>query len=134
MQQGNWSVTDLDGLFKEAAQTLRLLPGAIRKQKLNYWPDTQQNYWDVYNYHDVGISRVTPSANQVTRLEFALAVGLKIDREDNRLIWRVATSSVFRERGPQWRKLAKVYHCDGRTVKRRYEQALIRLYYYLKEK
>ena len=134
MQQGNWSVTDLDGLFKEAAQTLRLLPGAIRKQKLNYWPDTQQSYWDVYNYHDVGMVRITPTTGQVTRLEFALEVGLKIAREDNQLLWRVGMSSVFRERGPQWRKLAKVYHCDGRTVKRRYEQALIRLYYYLKEK
>lgn len=133
MQKDDYSITDLDSLFKEAAQTLRLLPGAIRKQKLNYWPDTQQSYWDVYNYHDVGMVRITPTTGQVTRLEFALEVGLKIDREDNRLIWRVATSSVFRERGPQWRKLAKVYHCDGRTVKRRYEQALIRLYYYLKE-
>ena len=57
MQRDSWSVTDLDNLFKEAAQTLRLLPGAIKKQKLNYWPDTVQSHWDMYNYHDVGLVR-----------------------------------------------------------------------------
>ena len=133
MQRDSWSVTDLDTLFKEAAQTLRLLPGVIRKQKLNYWPDTVQSHWDMYNYHNVGMVRLTPTTNQVTRLDFALQVGLEIDREDNQLLWRVGMSAVFRERGPKWRKLAQVYHCDARTVKRRYEQALIRLYYHLKK-
>ena len=133
MNRDNWSITDLDELYKESAQTLAMLPSALKKQKLNYWPDTVQSHWDVYNYHDVGASRVTPSAKQVSRLEFALSLGLKIDREDNRLIWRVATSSVYRVRGIQWLKLAKHYRCDRRTVKRRYEQALIRLYYHLKK-
>ena len=93
MNRDNWSITDLDELYKESAQTLAMLPSAIKKQKLNYWPDTVQSHWDVYNYHDVGASRVTPSAKQVSRLDFALSLGLEIDREDNRLIWRVATSS-----------------------------------------
>ena len=133
MNRDNWSVTDLDELYKEASQTLALLPSALKKTKLSYWPDTVQSHWHVYNYHSVGRVKITPTANQVSRLEFALAIGLEIDRDDNQLIWKVASTSVFRVRGIAWLKLAKHYRCDRRTVKRRYEQALIRLYYHLKK-
>ena len=133
MRNDRWTVLELDSLFKEAATTLARLPGVIKKQKLNYWPDYKQNFWDVYNYHSVGMVRLSPTIEQVTRLEFALEVALEMGTEDNQLLWRVASSAVYRERGPKWRKLAQVYHCDARTVKRRYEQALIRLYYHLKK-
>ena len=133
MRRDNWSITDLDELFREAAQTLRLLPAAIRKPKFTSWPDYMQNHWDVFGWERVAPVRLMPTARQVSRLEFTIGVGLEIAGEDNRLLWLVATSAVFRQRGPKWRKLARYYHCDARTVKRRYEQALIRLYYHLKK-
>ena len=84
------------------------------------------------NQHDVGMVKITPTTNQVTRLEFALQIGLEVEREDNQLLWRVGMSAVFRERGPKWTQLGKLMgNRDPRAVKRMYYDALVRLYYKL---
>ena len=53
-----------------------------------------------------------------------------MDKDDRQMVWAVAHSAAFRERGPNWRKLADVKGLtDGRQIKRRYTDALIRLWY-----
>ena len=51
------------------------------------------------------------------------------NKEDRRLVWAVAHSAAFRERGPKWSKLAKLVHTHRETVKRRYEKALLDVFY-----
>ena len=51
------------------------------------------------------------------------------NKEDRRLVWAVAHSAAFRGRGPKWSKIAKLAHTHRETVKRRYEKALLDVFY-----
>ena len=44
MNVGRASITELDELFMEAAETERKLPAAIRKQKMSSWPEYVQEW------------------------------------------------------------------------------------------
>ena len=48
------------------------------------------------------------------------------------MLWYTAHSAVNRERGPKWKALSITFHCDARTVKSKYEKALIEGYYLIK--
>jgi hypothetical protein len=78
-----------------------------------------------------------PSEKTATRLAAATAeqigsydlvhdivLGLP-DPDDRALLWAVAQSAVFRQRGPAWAKVARLRHCDRRAVKRDYEATLV---------
>ena len=126
----DFSVTDLHDLFLEAAQTLRLLPAVVRKQRANYWPEYVRSYFESYGYHPEERIRIVPSARQIQRMEMALELALDLKEEkDRKIIWAVAQSAVFRERGPNWSRIGKSLHCSSKTAKRRYEKSLLRLYY-----
>ena len=126
------SITDIDDLFKEAAETERKLPASMRHQKMASWPDYVTE-WSGYGYSSEGVTRLKATPEQITRLDLAVEIGLhKLDTEDRRLIWAVSHSAAFRERGPKWTKLAKILGLhDPRIVKRRYKDALVNLYYRL---
>ena len=126
------SITDIDDLFKEAAETERKLPAAMRKQKMASWPDYVTE-WSGYGYSSEGVTRLKATPEQITRLDLAVTLGLtKMDTEDRQLMWAVCHSAAFRERGPKWTKLAKILGLhDPRIVKRRYKDVLVNLYYRL---
>ena len=132
MNVARLSMTELNELFMEAAETERKLPAAICRQKMSSWPDYVTE-WSGYGYHafEAPILKATPA--QITKYEIALELGItKMDEEDRRLVWAVAHSAAFRERGAAWTKLARILGLnDPRIVKRRYKDALIRLYYKL---
>lgn len=126
-------VAQLNDLFFEAAETERKLPAAIRKQKMCSWPDYPQS-WKAYGYSEFepGLPRATPK--QVDDFDRALSLGIKhMDADDRRLVWAVAHSAAFRERGAKWDKIARMQGLrDGRQIKRRYMDALIRTWYNMK--
>ena len=100
-------VVELNDLFLEAAETERKLPPAVRKQKMCAWPDYVTS-WSAYGYNAFEM----------------------LDDDDRRLVWAVAHSAAFRQRGPSWSKIARLLSLnDPRIVKKRYKDALIRLYY-----
>jgi hypothetical protein len=51
--------------------------------------------------------------------------------DDARLVWRVCFSAVGRERGPAWSAIGRSYGVSHRVVRRRFEGALISLYYFI---
>ena len=114
----------------EAAETERRLPAALRKQKLASWPDIQPDwlaYADSNKHNTLGKA----SARQIARYdEILLSIASLGSTDDRHLLWAVAHSAAFRRRGPSWLKLSKLLHCDRRTVKSRYQDALIRWYYH----
>jgi hypothetical protein len=56
-----------------------------------------------------------------------------MDADDRKMVWAVSHSAAFRERGAQWQKLARMNGLrDGRQIKRRYTDALVRLWAKLK--
>lgn len=125
------SVDQLHDLFLEAAETERKLPGVIRKQKMVHWPDYVKE-WSAYGYDSLQPQRLKATPEQITRLDQAVTIGLAMDEADRRLIWAIAHSAAFRDRGPKWTQIAKILGLnDPRIVKRRYKDSLIRLYYRL---
>tara|TARA_R110000772_G_scaffold193141_1_gene304025 strand:+ start:56 stop:439 length:384 start_codon:yes stop_codon:yes gene_type:complete len=125
-------IAQLNDLFFEAAETERKLPSAFRKQKMVNWPDYVTE-WSGYGYSTTETTRLKASPDQITRLDKAIDLALtKMDDEDRKLTWAVAHSAAFRDRGPKWTKIAKILGLnDPRIVKRRYKDALVRLYYKL---
>ena len=123
-------VARLNELFMEAAETERKLPAAIRRQKMSAWPDYVME-WTGYGYNAFEAPRLKATPDQITRYDKAVGLAVtKLDEEDRRLVWAVAHSAAFRERGPSWSKLARILQLnDPRIVKRRYKDVLIRLYY-----
>lgn len=126
-------VSQLDDLFLEAAETERKLPAAIRKQKMSGWPDYPQS-WKAYGYNEFQVRLPKATPTQVDNFDRALVLGIKhMDADDRKLVWAVAHSAAFRERGAKWHQIARMRGLqDGRQIKRRYMDALIRCWYDMK--
>jgi hypothetical protein len=125
-------IAQLNELFFEAAETERKLPTAYRRQKMASWPDYVTE-WSGYGYSTTETTRLKASPDQISRLDKAIDLALtKMETEDRRLVWAVAHSAAFRDRGAKWSKIARLLSLhDPRIVKRRYKDALVRLYYKL---
>jgi len=121
-------------MIMEAVETERRLPPAIRKQKLASWPDYKTE-WLNYGYVVYMPSLPRATTLQVTKYEHTIDLLLeKCSDHDRILLWAVAHSGAFRQRGPKWSVLGRAYHQDRRTVKRNYLDALIRLHYTINQK
>ena len=127
----NWDMPSINRLYMEAATTLHYLPPVIRKKHSSLWPSyALANSWSGYGYDDS--VKITPTTEDITRLEFALEIGWNLKKEDRMVLWYACHSAVNRERGPKWKYLSRRFHCDARTVKGKYEKALIKAYYLIK--
>ena len=128
----NPDVSQLSDIFFQAAECERKLPAGVRKQKLSSWPEYVQE-WSAYGYDDFKVSLPKASPSEITGYEKALYLGIAfMEADDRRMVWAVAHSAAFRERGPKWQKLARMKGLrDGRQIKRKYMDALIRLHYKL---
>ena len=117
----------------EAAETERKLPAAIRKQKMSGWPDYPQS-WKAYGYNEFQVRLPKATPQQVDNFDRALVLGIKhMDADDRKLVWAVAHSAAFRERGAKWHQIARMRGLqDGRQIKRQYMDALIRCWYNMK--
>ena len=126
-------ISQLSDIFFQAAETERKLPQSFRKQKLSSWPEYVQE-WSAYGYEDFKVRLPRPSPKEIDKYEQALFLSIEMmDKDDRRIVWAVAHSAAFRERGPKWQKLARLKGLrDGRQIKRRYTDALIRCYYKIK--
>ena len=129
----NPDVAQLSELFFEGAETERALPPAIRKQKLGSWPEYQQQ-WSAYGSVEFNPRLPVPSPKQVSQYDRALILGIEhMNADDRKMVWAVSHSAAYRERGAQWQKLARMHGLrDGRQIKRRYTDALVRLWAKLK--
>ena len=128
----NWDMPSIDRLYKEAAVTLYHLPPVIkRRQYSSVWPSyALANAWSGYGW-DKEV-RMTPTTEHMPRLELALEIGWDMEKDDRQIICHTVVSAVNRDRGPRWKYLSKRFHCDPRSVKGKYEKALIKAYYLIK--
>ena len=130
MDLARLDIAQLDELLMEAAETERKMPAALRKQRMCAWPDYPKDAMAYgYNAFQAPILKATPE--QITRYDAALELVItRLDEQDRRLVWAVAHSAAFRQRGPAWSKLARILGLhDPRVVKRKYKDVLVRLYY-----
>jgi len=122
-------IDKLDQLFDEACRTERALPSVRHKNKLTHWPDYKTD-WQAYGYGKSKTRLPKPSPQELDRYDIAWQILLHYcDQDDRRLIWAVNMTGAYRDRGPNWAKVANKMHIDPRTVKRRYLDALYNLWY-----
>ena len=124
-------INELHSLFLEAAETDRRLPAAIRKAKLSAWPDYPLD-WHGYGWTQQGETILKPTSKQIDDFDTALRLTTMMPEDDRKLVWAVAHSAAFRQRGAQYTKIARLLGLhDPRRVKAGYQDALMRLYYKL---
>ena len=121
-------VDALAGLFFEAAEIEARLPRVLRERIRASWPDAPDD-WQAFGWHEVQAPSRPATPSEVTRYDLALRITPLVSEDDRRLIWAVAHSAVRRERGPAWHKLARITALHPSTIKRRFETAIIELYY-----
>ena len=122
------SVDALAGLFFEAAETERRLPRAVDLRVKSSWPPTVPDRV-AYGYNEAEAPLGPATARAVQRYDLALRLTPLMDADDARLVWAAVTTAAFRDRGPNWRKVAARAHCHPRTAKRRFESAMVSLWY-----
>lgn len=124
-------VDGLMGFFLEAADTERRLPGAIDLRAKTGWPETMPDAGLAYGYGEVEVRLGPASAISVRNYDWALRVTLAMDADDAKLVWACAHSAFRRVRGPAWAKVGRVAGMHAETVRRRFERAILELWYKL---
>jgi len=124
-------VDGLAGLFIEAADTERRLPGAINLGVRCGWPDTVPDADLAYGYDEAEVRLGPASAIAVRNYDWALRITPAMDADDAKLVWACAHSAFKRARGPAWARVGRVSGLHAQTVRRRFERAILELWYKL---
>lgn len=125
------TVDDLAGLFFEAAQTERKLPRAYDLRVKGCWPEVAPDPQLAYGYHAAEYSIGPATSKEVTNYDKALRLTMMLDDSDRKLVWAVAHSAARRARGPHWARIGRMMGVHAQTVKRRFERAILGLWYKL---
>ena len=83
-------VAGMPGLFFEAAETERKLPGVVRKRYRVAWPDYAPDVNLAYGYGDAEVRPGPADAAEIFRYDAALELARVLDADDARLVWAVA--------------------------------------------
>lgn len=122
------TVEALHLLIVECAETERRLPRAHPKTSVTYWP-VYQAEWLAYADEKTRQKLDPATAQQITRYDQLLETVVALEEEkDRKILWQTARMAAFKNRVP-WLKIGKVFGIDRRTAKRRYESALLNLFY-----
>ena len=122
------TVEALHLLLIEASETERRLPRAHPKPSVTYWP-VYQAEWLAYADEKTRQKLDPATAQQITRYDQLLdTICCLQEEEDRKILWVTARMAAFRTR-IHWLKIGKVFSIDRRTAKRRYETALLSLFY-----
>ena len=99
----------------EAAETERRLPKAINLTLKTLWPETASERNIDYKPDRTVVTLCKATNKQVDAHSRALELVIKAiaDPTDRRIVWAVAQSAAFRERGPKFKKLAHKFKGMG---------------------
>lgn len=122
----------MPGLFFEAAETERKLPGVVKKRYSVAWPDYVPDPGLAYGYGEFEVRMPPADAAEIFRYDCALELARVLDADDARLVWAVAHSAVRRPRGPAWSRVAKITGSHPATVKRGFERSMGQCWFHLK--
>jgi len=121
-------VLALSELFFEAAETERRLPGGIRDSVKACWPDAPDD-WQAFGWHDAPFVQRPANRHEVGLYDLALELTVFMPVADRRVVWAASHSAVRRDRGPAWSKIARVLGLHRDTVKLKFENAILTLFY-----
>jgi hypothetical protein len=125
---------DVDGLvhlFFEAAETERRMPRAVDHRVKGCWPEYPDDPNLAFGYNDAVVSVGPANAREVTRYDLALEAAILLDADERALVWAAAHSAARRRRGARWKAIARRMGVHPSTAKRRFERAMLGLWYRL---
>ena len=120
-----------------AAETEIALPSLFKATLKTLWPATASERNVDYKPDRTIAAFCKPTPKQIDAHADAVAMVVETlaDPIDRQIVWAVAHSAAFRDRGPKWRKLVQKFKGMGegypryeKALKSRYEQALFRIY------
>lgn len=115
--------TDLIRLFDDAAETDRLMPSIIRKQKMSSWVDYPDEI-TAYGYTRMtDLVKIVPDQIQIDRWEIATQILNELeDAKMRKVIWAKA-------KGASWVWLSRRVKLSRQWIREKYLEALIILAY-----
>ncbi len=116
-------------LFFEAAVAERKMPAAYNLRVRGYWPDIPEDPNLAYGYNETEVRLGSASAIEIKKWDIAIELTKLFEPEDAKLVWAAAHSAVRRDRGPAWRRIAEQMHCHPETARRRFDRAIVGLWY-----
>ena len=122
-------VAGLAELFLEACETERRLPNEKRLSVKSCWPDYAPDARLSFGYHETETRLAKATPRQISRYDMALDVCVLLEESDRKLVWASAHSAVRRQRGPHWKKIGRTLGLHPETVKRRFNRAMLELWY-----
>ena len=136
-EPANPLLVELHWFLVRAAATEQALPSISKITLKTLWPEmaTERNVDYKPDRTVVTLCKATNKQVDAHSLALELVVNAIADPTDRRIVWAVAHSAAFRERGPKFKKLTqkfkgmgKEYPKSEKLLKRRYEEALFNLY------
>ena len=124
-------VDGLAGLFFEAADTERRLPKAFDLRVRAAWPEVASDPGMAYGYGEAEVRLGAATARSIRNYDWALQITMRLSEDDSKIVWAAAHSAVKRQRGPSWSRIGRVIGLHPQTVKRRFERAILGLWYNL---
>lgn len=132
LAQAREAVEDVDqlwSLFLEAGETERRLPSALAALRdRGSWPATVPDRV-AYGYNEVEVRPGPATAKAIKRYDLVLALYPLMEADDARLVQAAVATAAFRRRGPNWARVARHARMHAQTVKRRVQDAMVRLWY-----
>lgn len=122
-------VAGLTGLFFEAAETERRLPSVRRLSVKSCWPDYAPDPHLSFGYNNTETRLAKATPKQISRYDMALDVCVMLEVSDRKLVWASVHSAVRRQRGVAWKKIARSLDIHPETAKRRFNRAMLELWY-----
>ncbi len=119
----------LRNLFFEAAVAERKMPRAYDLRVRGYWPEIPADPHTAYGYGEVDVRPGPASVAEIRSWDIAIELTKMLEVEDAKLVWAAAHSAVRRDRGPAWRRIAEKLHVHPETARRRFERAILGLWY-----
>jgi hypothetical protein len=147
-EPSNPMLVDLHNFLVRAAETESRLPSFNKRSYKTFWPEVTGERHVDYRPEKTRITWCGATGKQIDDFTRALEIvshGLD-NWMDRRIVWGVAHSAAFRDRGPRWTVLAQIFKRqmksrppeDGqkwpryeKVIKSRYEEALLDIFCHL---
>lgn len=113
------AVEDIIELFKQAADTDKRLPAAIRRQQITAWLDYKQEKMYKTSYHKASF-KIIPNAKDIKRWEIASWILREIvnDLDMRKIIW-------LRGRKFPFTQLGRIFGYTRKQIKNKYDEEII---------
>jgi len=117
---------DLVEMLVQATRTDRRLPSVIRTGSRTYWPDITRDEWLAYADPTTRV-RVQPTSSDIDEYYLVIILLLRLPVDDRRLVW-------LRSKGQSWKRVARKFRKDQRTIKKIFYAAVRLLFLYVNKK